>query len=55
MRRQEQAAKDQADAGSPHEETGKIFAINFLLFDPKILNFIIENNLILNAILQSFL
>lgn len=43
LRRQEQAAKDQADAGSPNEETGKIFALNPSIFDPEILRFIIEN------------
>lgn len=29
LRRQEQAAKDQADAGSPREETGKHYIFNF--------------------------
>lgn len=42
MRRQEQAAKDQADSGSPNEETGKILALNLFLLDPRIMRFIIE-------------
>jgi hypothetical protein len=44
LRRQEQAAKDQADAGSPNEETGKICALNLLFIDPVILKFMSENS-----------
>ena len=44
LRRQEQAAKDQADSGSPNEETGKICALNFLSIDPEILKFMSENS-----------
>ena len=42
LRRQEAAAKDQADAGSPGEETGKIY---LLLDIPEIMTFMTEKDI----------